>query len=160
MKIRILSVGTKMPDWVQQGFADYHRRLNSIQTVELVELPLAKRSKNSDVARAMADEAEAIQKHLKPGGGSPERIIVLDVLGKQVSTQNLADKLSAWQMEAIDIALIIGGPDGLDARMKQLADESWSISKMTLPHPLVRLVLIEQLYRGLMINNNHPYHRE
>jgi len=145
-----------MPSWVEEGYADYAKRINPILKIELVEVPLAKRGKNSDINQAMASEAEAIQKQLRPR----EKIIVLDVLGKPVSTKLLSGKLSGWQMEGNDVALIIGGPDGLDASISQLSDERWSLSHMTLPHPIVRLVLIEQLYRGLMINSNHPYHRE
>lgn len=156
MKIRILSVGTKMPTWVEQGFADYAQRLKSVLPIELVEIPLAKRGKNSDINRAMAQEAEAIRKQLR----SREKNVVLDVKGTPLSTKSLAAKLADWQMDGADIALIIGGPDGLAPGIRQLGNEIWSLSEMTLPHPLVRLVLIEQLYRGLMINANHPYHRD
>lgn len=145
-----------MPSWVEDGYADYAKRLKSLLKVELVELPLAKRGKNADASQAMAVESEAIQKHLR----SNEKVVVLDVLGKPISTQLLSGKLSDWQMEGSDIALIIGGPDGLDVSINKLSHEQWSLSRMTLPHPMVRLVLIEQLYRGLMINHNHPYHRE
>lgn len=156
MKIRILTVGTKMPSWVEDGYQDYAKRLTSALNVELVELPLVKRGKNADIRQAMAAEADTIQKQLR----SREKFIVLDVLGKAVSTKLLSQKLADWQMIGEDVALIIGGPDGLDPSLKQRADENWSLSHMTLPHPIVRLVLIEQLYRGLMINSNHPYHRE
>ena len=145
-----------MPSWVEAGYADYAKRIDSILNIELVEVPLAKRSKNSDISQAIASEADIIEKQLRPR----EKIIVLDVLGKPVSTKLLSEKLSSWQMEGEDVAMIIGGPDGLDRRISQLGDERWSLSHMTLPHPIVRLVLIEQLYRGLMINSNHPYHRE
>ena len=156
MKIRILSVGTKMSSWVDEGYADYAKRLNPILKIDLIELPLAKRGKNTDVSQAVASEADAIKKHLR----AREKVIVLDVLGKPISTQLLSEKLSDWQMEGSDIALIIGGPDGLDASINERSDEQWSLSHMTLPHPIVRLLVIEQLYRGLMINRNHPYHRE
>lgn len=156
MKIRILAVGTKMPSWVEQGFSDYTQRLKSTQSVDLVEIPLAKRGKNSDIKKAMAAEADAIQKQIRVR----EKMVILDVIGKPLSTQSLARKLADWQMDGSDIALVVGGPDGLDPRFKKLCQESWSLSDLTLPHPLVRLVLIEQLYRGLMINANHPYHRE
>ena len=145
-----------MPSWVEAGYADYTKRIDPILNIELVEVPLAKRSKNSDISQAIASEADIIEKQLRPR----EKIIVLDVLGKPVSTKLLSEKLSSWQMEGEDVAMIIGGPDGLDRRISQLGDERWSLSHMTLPHPIVRLVLIEQLYRGLMINSNHPYHRE
>ena len=143
-----------MPSWVEAGYADYAKRIDPILNIELVEVPLAKRSKNSDISQAIASEADIIEKQLRPR----EKIIVLDVLGKPVSTKLLSEKLSSWQMEGEDVAMIIGGPDGLDRRISQLGDERWSLSHMTLPHPIVRLVLIEQLYRGLMINSNHPYH--
>ena len=156
MKIRILAVGTRMPGWVEQGFQDYRQRIQASCQLELVEIPLAKRTKTSDIKRVMEQEASAIEKQLRPR----ERLVVLDVIGKSISTAKLAAKLAHWQMEGEDIAFAIGGPDGLDHRIKQKSAESWSLSALTMPHPLVRLLLIEQLYRGLMINSNHPYHRE
>ena len=156
MKIRVLAVGTRMPSWVQQGCDDYQQRIKASCHLDLVEIPLAKRTKTSDSKRVMDQEAAAIEKQLRPR----EKLIALDVIGRSLSTEKLASKLSHWQMEAEDIAFVIGGPDGLDPRIKKRASELWSLSELTMPHPFARLLLIEQLYRGLMINSNHPYHRE
>jgi len=127
-----------------------------MQPLELVEIPLGKRSKTADIARVKAEEADAIEKHLK---GS-ENLLVLDVQGKPFSTPELAGFIESWQMDGRDVVIIIGGPDGLDARFFSGAYAKLSLSKLTLPHPLVRVVLIEQIYRALAINTNHPYHRE
>ena len=156
MKLRILAVGTRMPLWVQQGFNDYHQRIKGCCQLDLVEIPLAKRSKTSDIKRVVEQEAAAIERQLRPR----ENAVLLDVLGKPLDTEKLATKLADWQMRGQDTAFIIGGPDGVHSRIKQAAAEIWSVSALTLPHPMARLILVEQLYRGLMINSNHPYHRE
>lgn len=145
-----------MPSWVAEGYRDYDQRLRSVQPIELIEVPLAKRTKNTDIAKAMNTEAEALQKHIRES----DKVIVLDVKGKALSTPGLARKLSDWQMNRQDIAIVIGGPDGLAPVFRSKSYEAWSLSALTLPHPIVRIMLIEQLYRGLMINANHPYHRE
>lgn len=156
MKIRIVAVGTKMPDWITAGYREYEQRLRKTQVIELIEIPLAKRTKTTDIASAKAKEADAIEKHLRSG----DHIVALEVEGKALSTPDVAEQLSRWQMNARDTTLLIGGPDGLDERLHRRVDMQWSLSRLTLPHPLVRLVLIEQIYRGLMINAGHPYHRD
>ena len=155
MKIRLLCIGQKMPSWVTQGYDEYAKRINGDCKIELVELPMAKRSKNSSVPQMKEKEAQTIFSAIKP----TEYIVALDVLGKQVSTPDLAVKIKNWQMLGCDIALLIGGPDGLHDDVLAKAKEKMSLSKLTLPHPLVRVLLAEQLYRAWSINKGHPYHK-
>ena len=155
MKIRLLCVGQKMPSWVTTAYNEFSKRINGDCKLELVELPMAKRSKNSSIAQMKEKEAQAIFSALRPN----EHIVALDVLGKQVSTPDLASKLKNWQMLGSDIALLIGGPDGLHDDVLAKAKEKVSLSKLTLPHPLVRVLLAEQLYRAWSINKGHPYHK-
>jgi 23S rRNA (pseudouridine1915-N3)-methyltransferase len=155
MRIRIIAVGTKMPDWVEQGYTEYHKRLPRDFAVELVELPLAPRSKNSDIARAMEKEGEAMLAAI----GKGDTVMALEVKGKPWSTGQLAEQLASWRMSGTNYSLLIGGPDGLAPACQALASIKWSLSPLTLPHPLVRIVLIEQLYRAWTILQNHPYHK-
>lgn len=155
MRFRVIAVGTKMPEWVEQGYAEYAKRLPRDFAVELVELPLAPRTKNSDIARAMEKEGEAMLAAI----GKGDTIIALDVLGKPWSTGQLAEQLTAWRMSGTNYSLLIGGPDGLAPACLALANFKWSLSALTLPHPLVRIVLIEQLYRAWTILQHHPYHK-
>lgn len=155
MRIRIIAIGTKMPDWVEAGYAEYAKRMPRDLTVEMVELPLAVRSKNSDIQKAMEKEGEAMLATI----GKGEQVIALDVKGKPWSTEQLAENLASWKMSGDNFCLLIGGPDGLAPAMLQLASIKWSLSPLTLPHPLVRILLIEQLYRASSILQNHPYHK-
>lgn len=155
MRVRILAIGTRMPAWVGAGFADYARRLPGDFNLELVELPLGPRGKNMPVERALDAEADAMLRALTPR----ERVIALDVAGESWPTPRLASEVRAWQQAGTDYSLLIGGPDGLSPRCLQRAERRWSLSPLTLPHPLVRLVLIEQLYRAWSILAGHPYHR-
>lgn len=155
MRLRIIAVGTKMPDWVEAGYAEYHKRLPRDFAVELVELPLATRSKNSDIARAMEKEGEAMLAAV----GKGDSIITLEVKGKPWSTEQLAEQLAGWRMSGNNYSLLIGGPDGLAPACLAQSSSRWSLSPLTLPHPLVRILLIEQLYRAWTILQNHPYHK-
>lgn len=156
MRIKLIAVGTRMPAWVEEGYNEYAKRLpRGDMSVELVELPLAKRGKNADIARAMDAEGEAMIAAI----GKGDRVIALDVLGRSFSTEKLADKLADWRMDGQGISLLVGGPDGLAPKALALADEKWSLSALTLPHPLVRVLLMEQLYRAWTLLNNHPYHK-
>lgn len=155
MKIRIIAVGTKMPDWVEQGYAEYAKRMPRDLSVEMVELPLAQRSKNSDIAKAMEKEGEAMLACI----GKGEQVIALDVKGKPWSTEQLAENLAGWKMSGSNYCLLVGGPDGLAPAALALATVKWSLSPLTLPHPLVRILVIEQLYRACTILQNHPYHK-
>lgn len=155
MKLRLLAVGHKMPAWVEQGFSEYAKRLPADCAIELVEIAPGHRAKNTSKEKAMAQEAQAILKALRP----QEHVVVLDVLGKSWSTEQLAAELQGWRMLGCDIALIVGGPDGLTEEIRALAKQRWSLSALTLPHPLVRVLLAEQLYRAWSILQGHPYHK-
>lgn len=155
MRIRLLAVGQKMPSWVTLGFQEYAKRLSGDCQLQLVELPMAKRSKASSVEQLKAKEAQSIRDQLKTN----ELLVILDVLGKPISTPKLAEFMQDWQMQGKNIALVIGGPDGIDASLLRQADALLSLSELTLPHPLVRIIVAEQLYRAWSINHGHPYHR-
>ena len=150
----VLAVGKRMPAWVQSGVNEYKKRFPPELKVELREVPMAPRGKNSP-AQAVARESNAIRKAVPVR----DRLVVLDVEGHCFSTEKLAERLSQWQMSGDDYSLVIGGPDGVEPALRQEAELCWSLSPLTLPHPLVRVVLVEQLYRAWTINAGHPYHR-
>ncbi len=155
MRFKIIAVGTRMPGWVEDGFKDYAKRLPRDFSVEMVELALGQRGKNASVSKAIAKEGEQMLAAIPKG----DKVIALDVLGKPWSTEKLASNLANWSMECSNYSLLIGGPDGLAPECLARAEATWSMSALTLPHPLVRIVLIEQLYRAWSILNNHPYHK-
>lgn len=155
MKIKILAVGTKMPGWVQEGVKEYTKRLPRDFSLEIKEISPGNRSKSSSPARAIAQESELLLNALDP----KDFVIALEVKGAPWSTEKLAKKLADWQMEGLHVVILIGGPDGLSAECRQRANQQWSLSALTLPHPVVRVVLAEQIYRAWTINQNHPYHR-
>jgi 23S rRNA (pseudouridine1915-N3)-methyltransferase len=155
MRLKILAVGTKMPAWITQGFDEYCRRMPAELSVQLIELPLAKRGKNPDIPRAVASEGKAVMDQIRP----TDFVVGLEVTGKSLTTEKLASELARWQMLGRDVCLLIGGPDGNAPVCQARADMTWSLSSLTLPHPLVRVMLAEQLYRAWSINANHPYHR-
>lgn len=158
MKIRILTIGQKMPAWVLTGFEDYFKRIQPFVTTQIIELPMAKRGKNdspADIAKYCQIEGDSILNAMK----SNEVLIALEVGGREFSTEKLAEVMQQWTLEGSDIVLAIGGPDGHSEAVRKAAAWHWSLSKLTLPHPLVRVMLIEQLYRAMSINHNHPYHR-
>ncbi|WP_373090019.1 23S rRNA (pseudouridine(1915)-N(3))-methyltransferase RlmH [Zhongshania sp.] len=155
MRVSLICIGTKMPAWVEEGVAEYRKRLPAEIQFDIKELPLPKRGKNTDIRRAIAQEGDAMTAAIPAG----DRVIALDVLGKAVSTESLAEALANWQMDGDNISILVGGPDGLSPACLAFARQKWSLSAMTLPHPLVRVLFAEQLYRAWTINNNHPYHR-
>jgi 23S rRNA (pseudouridine1915-N3)-methyltransferase len=155
VKARLLAVGENMPAWVQQGYADYARRLSHWLPLDLVEVAPGLRGKGRDPARAIADEGRRLLDALPAGS----RAVVLDSRGRSYSSEALAERLAHWRMQGQDLAFLIGGPEGFDAPVLARADERWSLGPLTLPHPLVRIVLAEQLYRAASILANHPYHR-
>jgi 23S rRNA (pseudouridine1915-N3)-methyltransferase len=159
MLIKIIAVGTKMPSWVEQVSADYGQRLPSDLKLEWSEIKAEKRSDKKITAdeaeRCMRKEAERIREHIPRDAV----VVALDEKGQAVTSIELARHLQHWREQAKPIALLIGGPDGLDAGLKQTCTQKLSLSKLTLPHPLVRVVLAEQLYRAWSIGANHPYHR-
>ena len=155
MKTRLMSIGTKMPDWVIAGTADYSKRIERELNFSIVEVPLAKRSKNYSPTASKAKEASALLSQIRSG----DYVVALDVKGQPVSTAQLAEKMRKFRMSGRDLALLIGGPDGLDSDCLERADECWALSALTLPHPLVRVLMTEQLYRVISMINSHPYHR-
>ena len=155
MYIRMIAVGTKMPRWVEQGIDEYVKRLPPELKFELREIPLGKRGKGADIQRAIHAEGQLMLAAI----GQHDRVIALDVKGKPWSTEQLAVELQHWQREGDNISLLVGGPDGLAPDCLQRAQQRWSLSALTLPHPIVRVILAEQLYRAWTINTNHPYHR-
>lgn len=155
MNIRIIAIGNKMPAWVAEGYNEYSKRFPPSCTLELHEIPAEKRTKQADIARITQREGEKILAAIKPN----HRVIALDVLGKGWSTEQLAANLKTWQQDGRDIDLLIGGPDGLSEACLKKAETRWSLSPLTLPHPLVRILLAEQLYRAVTILQGHPYHR-
>ncbi len=155
MRISVIAVGTRMPAWVGQGIAEYSKRLPRELKMVWREIPLAKRGKDAASPAVCAAEGEQMLKAIPAG----ERVVALDVQGKRVSTPDLARQLEAWQMSGDNYSILIGGPDGLSPACLTRADLCWSLSDLTLPHPLVRVVLAEQLYRAWTITVNHPYHR-
>jgi len=156
MKIRLLAVGHKMPKWVQQTFLDYNNRLPKAQQLELVEIAPIHRSKTINPQVAMEKEAINILAAIKP----QETLIVLDEKGQAISTQYFADSIKKWQLQGTDVALVVGGADGLTKELKNKAQQRWSLSGLTFPHPLVRVIIMEQIYRAYSLIANHPYHRE
>jgi len=155
MRVHLIAVGTKMPAWVEQGYNEYARRLPRDFALELIEIAPGQRGKGADVARAILREGEQMLAAIPKG----DRVIALDVKGKPWSTEKLAQTIQDWRMDGCNYSLLVGGPDGLSAPCLARADLKWSLSAMTLPHPLVRILVAEQLYRAWSIINNHPYHR-
>ncbi|MAA64647.1 MAG: 23S rRNA (pseudouridine(1915)-N(3))-methyltransferase RlmH [Alteromonadaceae bacterium] len=155
MRLRLICVGQKMPGWVNDGYQEYARRFPSDMPLELSETALATRGKNPDIPRLVHKEGEAQLAAL----GKSDRVIALEVGGRAWSTEKLASSLESWQMDGRDISFLVGGPDGLAPACRERADQLWSLSPLTLPHPLVRVILAEQLYRAWTITRNHPYHR-
>lgn len=144
-----------MPAWVTQGYEEYARRLPADCGLRLVEIPAGKRGKGADIARITQQEGEKMLAALPKGA----RVVVLDVKGRPWSTEVLSQELDAWRHDGRDVALLVGGPEGLAPECVARAEQRWSLSNLTLPHPLVRIVVAEQLYRAWSILHNHPYHR-
>jgi 23S rRNA (pseudouridine1915-N3)-methyltransferase len=144
-----------MPSWVVEGYREYTRRLPRECSLQLVEIPPAKRHKSLSAEQARQQEGQAILAAL-PKDCS---VVALDVRGKPWSTETLAAQLDNWLVSGRDVALLVGGPDGLSDACLERADQRWSLSRLTYPHALVRIVLAEQLYRAWTITTGHPYHR-
>ncbi len=144
-----------MPAWVTQGYGEFAKRLPHECSLQLIEIAAQKRGKNVDVQQVLYKEGDKILAAIPKGA----QVLALDVAGKMWSTDELAHELDNWLRGGTDVALLVGGPEGLDARCIERASRRWSLSRLTLPHPLVRVVLAEQLYRAWTILKNHPYHR-
>ena len=156
MRVTILSVGHKMPAWIQDGFHEYVRRMPPEIRVELTELKPEERGAGRSVEKARAAEGERLLAAL-PGGAT---LLALDERGKAFTTQALSVMLTDWMRDGSHPVFAIGGADGLDAAVKERADKMFSLSSLTLPHGMVRVLLAEQLYRAWSIIARHPYHRE
>ncbi len=155
MRLVIVAVGQRVPDWAQTAWDDYAKRFPYELKVELRAVKTEPRASKS-IETLYAAERARIEAVLPKGC----RIVALDERGTSLTTVALAQKLTSWQLESDDVALVIGGPDGLDPAFKQAAHERIRLSDLTLPHAVVRVLLIEQLYRAWSINAHHPYHRE
>lgn len=156
MQVHLIAVGNRMPGWVSEAYQEYAKRLPRECALKLVEIAPGKRGRNVDVQRSVRDEGERMLAALPRDC----QVIALEVGGKPWSTPQLAAQLEAWMSSGRDTALLVGGPEGLDAACCERADQLWSLSALTLPHPLVRVVLAEQLYRAWSVMVGHPYHRE
>ncbi|MDD3018423.1 MAG: 23S rRNA (pseudouridine(1915)-N(3))-methyltransferase RlmH [Comamonas sp.] len=155
MRLFIVAVGQHVPDWAQTAYDDYAKRFPPELKVELKAVKTEPRSSKT-LATLYAAERKRIEAAIPKGC----RIVVLDERGTALRTQDLAQRLKHWQLEGDDMALVIGGPDGLEPEFKQAAHERIRLSDLTLPHAMVRVLLIEQLYRAWSVNAGHPYHRE
>lgn len=153
--MHLIAVGTRMPVWVENGFADYAKRLPREWGFRLVEIPASKGAKKIDVGRRMRKEAERMRAAIPPDA----RVIALDERGREWSTQDLAGSLGNWLQQGRDVVFLVGGADGLDSICREQAEMVWSLSRLTFPHPLVRVIVAEQLYRAWSILQHHPYHR-
>ncbi len=157
MRLRLIAIGTRMPDWVDAAFNDYWRRMRGLWKLELIELPTASRRQCGGAAHAaMAAEAQRILALLAPR----DFVVALDERGSERSTFELSHWLEQRRASGRDLAFIIGGPDGLAEEVLARGDFRWSLSRLTLPHGLVRVVLAEQIYRAATLLAGHPYHRE
>ena len=154
MKLRLIAIGQRMPGWVQDGFQEYAQRMPRELGLELVELPLGARGRGADTSKAQVLEGSKLLARSRD-----MHRVVLDERGRHWGSVELATQLSAWMQGGRDVALLVGGPDGHSAEVMAAADQRWSLSKLTLPHALVRVVLAEQLYRAWTVLANHPYHR-
>jgi 23S rRNA (pseudouridine1915-N3)-methyltransferase len=155
MKARLLAVGSGMPGWVNEGYAEYAKRLSHWLPLELIEIAPGLRGKSRDSERARAEEGQRLLAAIPRGS----HVIALEVSGRALTSEGLAERLQHWRMQGQDLVLLIGGPEGFDPAVLARADERWSLGPLTLPHPLVRVVVAEQLYRAASQLANHPYHR-
>ena len=150
----LVAVGQRMPGWVQQGFSDYAQRLRPRLPLQLVEIPAAKRG--ADVPRAMQEEGRRLLAAVR----AEDYVVALDERGKSRGSVELSQWLGQRLNDGRDLAFLVGGPDGFAPEVLQRANERWSLSPLTLPHALVRVVFVEQIYRAVTLLDGHPYHRE
>ena len=154
MKLKLLSLGDNLPAWINTGVQEYVKRLSPL-SFELIEIPLLKRTKITEQEKILKAEAKLTLQSIK----STDHLVVLDRTGDSWSTEQLAEHMQHWQLQGKDIVLLIGGPEGISQEVLQRAQQKWSLSKLTFPHPIARLITVEQLYRAHTILINHPYHR-
>ncbi|MEM7281992.1 MAG: 23S rRNA (pseudouridine(1915)-N(3))-methyltransferase RlmH [Pseudomonadota bacterium] len=155
MRLLILAVGSKAPRWIEEGFQEYAKRVKGDCQIGLKEVPPARGQRK----QALSNKREEAQR-LRACVPKNAFKVALDEKGKSLKTRDLAAKIDEWKQNGREVAILIGGPDGLDAELMDEADFVWSLSSLTLPHTLVRVVLAEALYRAWSLGHNHPYHRE
>jgi 23S rRNA (pseudouridine1915-N3)-methyltransferase len=155
MKCRLIAAGTRLPDWVNTGFQEYQKRLRTPLVLELHEISVATRSAGENPQRAVVREGADMIAAL----GKDDYVVALEITGKAMSTEQLSAWLAERLRDARPVALMIGGPDGLSPAVQERADYRWSLSPLTLPHALVRVVVAEQIYRAMSLLAGHPYHR-
>ena len=155
MKCRLIAAGTRLPDWVNSGFREYQKRLRTPLVLELKEIPVAPRRAGDNPQRAIQREGADMLAAL----GANDYVVALDITAKAMSTLQLSQWLAERMRDGRSLALLIGGPDGLSPQCRERADHGWSLSPLTLPHGLVRVVVAEQLYRAMSLLAGHPYHR-
>jgi 23S rRNA (pseudouridine1915-N3)-methyltransferase len=153
--ISLIAIGKKMPQWIEQGFKEYSKRLPKDFKLELIEISASKRGSSQDVTKTIRHEGNRMLAAIPKDSYT----IALDVNGEQWDTYQLATHLQNWHDRGISISLLIGGPEGLGKSCLDRADKVWSLSLLTFPHPLVRVIVAEQLYRAWSILSRHPYHR-
>jgi 23S rRNA (pseudouridine1915-N3)-methyltransferase len=155
MKCRLIAAGTRLPDWVNDGFRDYQKRLRSPLVLELIEIPVATRRAGENPQRAILREGEGMLAALRP----EDYVVALEVSAESMTTSQVSSWLAERMRDGRPLALLIGGPDGLSDSCRARANRRWSLSPLTLPHALVRVVLAEQIYRAMSMLAGHPYHR-
>jgi 23S rRNA (pseudouridine1915-N3)-methyltransferase len=153
MKIRLLCVGTRVPGWVTDGYLEFARRLPRDQALILEEVAATRRQ--GDVKRCIDEEGERLLGRV----GRDDRVIALDERGAAWSSTALRERLDSWRRDGRDVALLVGGADGLSEACRSRAEATWSLSAATLPHALVRVLVAEQIYRAWTLLSGHPYHR-
>lgn len=155
MPINIISIGQKAPKWCDLAFDEYHKRLQKFCKLKVTDLPISAWHKQGDTQRAMQEESKNILSKIQPS----DFVVTLDEKGKSFSSIELAQKISAWQQNSKNITFVIGGPTGHDSSLKTQSHQLWSLSDLTFPHRLIKVMLIEQIYRAFSIQANHPYHK-
>ncbi|NKB62647.1 MAG: 23S rRNA (pseudouridine(1915)-N(3))-methyltransferase RlmH [Gammaproteobacteria bacterium] len=155
MNIHLLVVGEKMPQWVEQGYKEYEKRIRGRVKLQLLEIPTLKRGKNADIKRIIQQEEQKVISAIPSGA----HMIALDRMGKTLSTLDISSRMDQWLGEGRPIVLLVGGPEGFSRALLNQADEVWSLSALTFAHPLVRVMLAEQIYRCYSILEGLPYHR-
>lgn len=155
MQLHLIAVGTRMPRWVEEGYTEYAKRLPVQFRLRLTEVPAGRRTKGADLNRLLREEGERVLAAIP----TRSRVIALERTGRALSTRELAAVLESQLSRGSDVALLVGGPEGLSPACLTRADEAWSLSALTLAHPVVRVVVAEQLYRAWSIIAGTPYHR-
>ena len=155
LTIHLIVIGDKMPPWVDQGFTDYQKRIRGRIALKLIEVPAIRRSKNADIQRIIRDEDQRLLSAIPKGC----KVVALDRCGRSLSTLAISKRMEDWLQSGDQVAILVGGPEGLSKELIEHADESWSLSAMTYAHPVVRVVMAEQIYRCYSILEGSPYHR-